>query len=89
MSTLLDALRTAIAFEPQGERVFNLSFGRGTLDGKPVRMALVENRFASGSIGAAEAERLGALFKVAAREKSPLILYIDSRSEERRVGKEC
>lgn len=78
MSTLLDALRTAIAFQPQGERVFNLSFGRGTLDGKPVRMALVENRFAGGSIGEAEAERLGALFKVAAKEKSPLILYLDS-----------
>jgi malonate decarboxylase beta subunit len=78
MSSLLQSLQAAITYQPQGERVFNLSFGRGTLDGKPVRMALVENRFASGAIGTAEAERLGALFKVAAKERSPLILYLDS-----------
>lgn len=76
--TLLDALKAAIAFEPQGERVFNLSWGRGTLDGKPVRMALVENRFASGAIGEAEGERLGALFKVAAKERAQFVLYLDS-----------
>ena len=75
---MLDALREAIRFEPQGERVGNLSWGRGTLDGRPVRMALVENRFAGGSIGAAEAERLGALLKVATVERAPVILYIDS-----------
>lgn len=75
---LLDALRAAIAFEPQGERVFNLSWGKGTLDARPLRVALVENRFASGAIGAAEAERLGALFRVAAKERSALVLYLDS-----------
>src|SRR6185436_9912739 len=75
---MLEALRGAIAFQPQGERVFNLTWGRGTLDGKPVRVALVENRFASGSIGAAEAERLAALFKIAAKERSRLVLYLDS-----------
>ena len=77
-TALLDALRGAIAFQPQGERVFNLSWGRGTLDGKPVRVALVENRFASGSIGEAEAERMAALFKVVAKERSALVLYLDS-----------
>lgn len=77
-AALLDALRAATAFEPQGERVFNLSWGKGSLDGKPVRMALVENRFASGAIGAAEAERLGALFKIAGKERSALVLYLDS-----------
>lgn len=77
-ASLLDALRAAIAFEAQGERVFNLSWGKGSLDGRLVRVALVENRFASGAIGTAEAERLGALFKVAARERSPLVLYLDS-----------
>jgi hypothetical protein len=41
-----------------GERVFNLSWAAARSDGKPVRMALVENRFASGSIGTSEAERL-------------------------------
>ena len=74
----IDALREALAFEPQGERVGNLGWGRGMLDGGAVRVALVENRFAGGSIGAAEAERLGALLKVAALERSPLILYLDS-----------
>ena len=77
-TALLEALRSAIAFQPQGERVFNLSWGRGTLDGKPVRVALVENRFASGSIGVAEAERMAALFKVVAKERSALVLYLDS-----------
>jgi len=77
-AALLDALRDAVGFEPQGERVFNLSWGKGTLDGKAVRVALVENRFAGGSIGAAEAERLGALFKVAAKEPAGLVLYLDS-----------
>jgi len=77
-TTLLEALRAAVAFQPQGERVFNLSWGRGTLDGKPVRVALVENRFAGGSIGVAEAERMAALFKVVAKERSALVLYLDS-----------
>lgn len=77
-AALLEALRAATAFEPQGERVGNLSWGRGTLGGKAMRLALVENRFAGGSIGVAEAERLTALYKVCARERSPLVLYLDS-----------
>jgi malonate decarboxylase beta subunit len=75
---LLRALQEAIAFEPHKERVGNLAWGKGLLDGKPVRLAMVENRFASGAIGHAEAERLAALFKIAAREKAPVILHIDS-----------
>jgi malonate decarboxylase beta subunit len=75
---LVEALKAAIAFEPHKDRVANLGWGKGTLDGRPVRLALVENRFASGSIGKGEADRLGALFKVAAREKVPVILYLDS-----------
>jgi hypothetical protein len=77
-AALLEALKKAIAFEPHKDRVGNLSWGKGTLDGKAVRLALVENRFASGSIGHAEADRLAALFKIAAREKAPTILYLDS-----------
>ena len=77
-AALVDALKKAIAFEPHKDRVGNLAWGKGTLDGKPVRLAMVENRFASGSIGAAEAERLGALFKIAAREKAPVIVHLDS-----------
>ena len=77
-AALLEALKKAVAFEPHKDRVGNLSWGKGTLDAKPVRLALVENRFASGAIGAAEAERLGALFKIAAREKAPMSLHLDS-----------
>ena len=74
----LEALHKAISFEPQGERVGNVSWGHGTLDGRAVRLAQVENRFASGSIGAAEAAELGTLLATAAVERSPLILYLDS-----------
>ena len=77
-AALLEAVKKAIAFEPHKERVGNLAWGKGTLDGKPVRLAMVENRFASGAIGGAEAERLAALFKIAARERSPLVLHLDS-----------
>ena len=77
-AALLEAVKKAIAFEPHKDRVVNLAWGKGTLDGKPVRLAMIENRFASGSIGAAEAERLAALFKIAAREKAPMILHLDS-----------
>lgn len=75
---LIDALRSALAFEPQGERVGNLTVGRGTLEARTVRVALVEARFASGAIGAAEAERLVALLKVVALERAPLVVYLDS-----------
>lgn len=74
----MEAVRAAIAFEPHKDRVGNLGWGRGTFDGKPVRLAMVENRFASGSIGAAEAERLAALLKITARERVPLVLHLDS-----------
>jgi hypothetical protein len=77
-AALLEALKKAVAFEPHKDRVGNLAWGKGTLDGKPVRLAMVENRFASGAIGEAEAERLAALFKIAARERSPLVLHLDS-----------
>ena len=77
-AALLDTLREALAFEAQGDRVANLTTGRGTFDGRAVRVALVESRFASGAIGAAEAERLVALLKVVALERSPLVIYLDS-----------
>ena len=77
-ATVLDALRAAIAFEPQGERAGNLTVGRGTLDGQVLRVALVEGRFASGSIGAVESERLVALLKAATHERAPLVLFLDS-----------
>ncbi len=75
---LREALAAALALAPLGEAAGNVTVGRGKLDGKAVHVVLIENRAASGSIGAAEAERLGALFRVVALERSPLVLFIDS-----------
>ena len=76
--TLLESLRGTVAFEPSAERVGNLTLGRGTLDGREVHVALVENFIASGSLGAAEDERLAAMVERTARDRAPLVLYIDS-----------
>ena len=75
---MLESLRAAVGFEAVGEPAGNLTVGRGTLDGKAVRVALVENRIASGAIGSAEAERIVALFKIAMLERAPLAIYLDS-----------
>ncbi len=77
-ATVLEALRATVGFEPLGGPAGNLTLGKGVLDGRAVRVALVENRIASGSIGKAEVAKLVPLFAVAAREKSPVILYLDS-----------
>lgn len=75
---LLTALKAAIAFEPAGDAAGNVTVGRGTLERRALHVALVENRAASGSLGARESERLGALFRIVAAEKSPLVLFLDS-----------
>lgn len=75
---LLDALRAAVAFEPLGAPAGNLTLGKGQLDGRPVRVAIVENRIASGSIGKAEVAKLVPLLSIVAREKSPLVFWLDS-----------
>ena len=75
---LREALGAALGLTPVGGPAGNVTVARGTLDGKPVHAALVENRAASGSIGAVEAEKLAALFRVAALERSRLVLYLDS-----------
>jgi len=77
-TALAAALKDAIAFEPTGEPAGNVTAGRGTFDRRPIHAALVENRAASGSIGARESEKLGALFRIAAAEKSGLVLFLDS-----------
>lgn len=74
----LEALRAAIAFEATGERMGNLTIGRGAFEGRPLHAALVENRAASGALGALESERLGTLFRIVAKERSRLVLFIDS-----------
>ncbi len=76
--SILAALSQALGFQPIGNRAGNVTVGRGILDGRTVHVALVENRIASGSIGAAEAKRLVALLRIVARERSPLVLFVDS-----------
>ncbi|HEX3058801.1 MAG TPA: carboxyl transferase domain-containing protein [Usitatibacter sp.] len=77
-STLLGALREAIAFEAAGAAAGNLTIGRGTLDGRALHVAVVENFAASGSLGRQESQRLATLFGIVATEKSPLVLFLDS-----------
>ena len=74
-AALLAALQEALGFEAQGERAGNVTVGRGRLDAREVRMALVENRAASGAIGPVEASRLGAML---AEGNAPVVLFLDS-----------
>lgn len=76
--SLLEALQAALGFEAMGAPAANLTIGKGVLDGRPIRVALVKNRVASGSIGKAEVGKLVPFFAIAAREKSPVVLYLDS-----------
>lgn len=75
---LREALASALDLETLGAPAGNVSVARGSLAGRAVHVALVENRAASGSIGEVEGERLAAAFRVAAIERSPLVLYLDS-----------
>ncbi|HEX7466414.1 MAG TPA: hypothetical protein VF309_07230, partial [Usitatibacter sp.] len=75
---ILGALRAALAFEPTGAASGNVALGRGNFEGRPLHVALVENRGASGALGALECQRLAALFKIVAAERSSLVLYLDS-----------
>lgn len=77
-TSLRDALVADLAFVPAGDPAGNVITGLGTLDGRRVHVALVENRVASGAIGTAEAARLGAMFTVAAKERASVVLFLDS-----------
>jgi hypothetical protein len=48
------------------------------LDGRPVHVALIENRVASGAIGTLEAASLGAVLNAAAADRTPVLVCIDS-----------
>ncbi len=78
VSPILAALREAVSFEAVGEPAGNLTVGRGVLERRPLHVALAENRSASGSLGARESEKLGALLRIVAAEKSALVLFLDS-----------
>jgi hypothetical protein len=75
---LVEALKRALGVELIGEPAGNVTLGRGRLGGKPVHVALVENRAASGAIGSIEVAKLAPLFQIVARERSPLVLFLDS-----------
>lgn len=75
---LREALAQALQLEPVGEPAGNVRIERGRFDGRTVHAALVENRVASGAIGALEAERLAAAFRLAGLQRSPLVLFLDS-----------
>jgi hypothetical protein len=74
----LEALRAAVGFSPIGEVAGNLLIGKGSLDGRALRVAVVENRVASGSLGKAEVAKFSPLLALTARERSPLVLCLDS-----------
>lgn len=73
-------LKDAVTFAPIGEPVGNLSIGRGVVQGITGNcyVAVVENKIASGSLGALECQRLASLFMICLREKAALVLYLDS-----------
>ncbi len=75
---LHEALAAELELQPAGDSAGNVTIARGSFEGRAVRVALVQNRTASGSIGVVEAERLGAIFRVVAVERSPLVLFLDS-----------
>ena len=75
---LTQAAIEALGFAPVEPAIGNLTWGEGRLDGRLVRVARLENRIASGSVGKAEAERLVALLRVVAAERAPLVLLLDS-----------
>ena len=80
----LAVVKSRYEFSATGEPTGNLTIGRGRMPavaGKaaaPVFMAIIENKIASGSLGAKECDKLASLFKVVTASRSGLILYIDS-----------
>ena len=73
----LQLLKSTTGFTPLGEATGNLTLGRGTLNERPVHIALVENKIASGSIGVRECDKLASLFRIVGAQKTPLLLYLD------------
>ncbi len=80
----LAVFKSRYEFSATGEPTGNLTIGRGRMPaavGKAavsVLMAIIENKIASGSLGAKECDKLASLFKVVAAQKSGLVIYIDS-----------
>jgi len=75
---MISEFKNAVQFQPQGEPKGNLTLGRGMVDGKPVHIAIIENKLTSGAIGVAECDKLASLFRVVAAQRQPVVLFIDS-----------
>ena len=75
---LRKAVLDAVGFAAEGAPAGNVTLGRGMLDGRPVHVAIIENRAASGAIGTVEAARLGAALDAAAADRTPVLACIDS-----------
>lgn len=74
----LAQLKAQLDFQAAAEPVGNLTLGRGRLRGNPLHVAIVENKIASGAIGAKECSKLASLFRVVAANKIPMVMYLDS-----------
>lgn len=79
----LSTVKSHFDFIQVGETTGNLTIGRGhTPSGggatAAVFVAIIENKIASGSLGAKECNRLASLFTVVESQKRDLVLYIDS-----------
>ena len=75
---LLEELLAAISYEEDAAAFGNLRLGRGKLGQRAVRAAVVENRRAGGSLGMLECDRLGDAFRECARERTPVVMFLDS-----------
>jgi acetyl-CoA carboxylase beta subunit len=84
-----EALAGALRVENVGAPAGNATIARGSFEARAVHVARVENRTASGAIGTLEAERLAAAFRVAAIERSPLVLDLDSAGAKVSEGLEA
>lgn len=74
---MLDNLKRRHHFYQTDDPIGNLILGRGYLWGASARLAIIENRIASGSLGVDECDALARLFTEIAATGESLILFFD------------
>lgn len=74
----IDNLKTSLGMRAFGDPAGNLTIGRGALGDRPVHVAIVENRIASGSLGTLECGKLTQLFRIVGKERGAMVIYLDS-----------
>jgi hypothetical protein len=74
----IENLKNSLGMRAFGEPAGNLTIGRGAIGDRPVHIAIVENRIASGSLGTLECGKLTQLFRIVAKERGAMVLYLDS-----------